>query len=278
MHRRLYALASPLALLFLASGCVQATRHSNTMVFGTNTTFGIKVGTSANQVPSITVGYDRQEAVIMPLVANASGATGHYGDDLLQPCDLTAPINVSGEATYAVHPCSLVAVNGSALDSYSVLASFGANFDGSANTSQVGAKGGLAQYFATGMAAQLLAANGGAAVVAVGEAATESARNPISDEAVASMFGNPTSFGLGVAAAKTFPDFRSTLLANLAAVSADADVKTKIAAFETTAGIQTEMRATCATKQACIGAVNDGEYDQWYAMNTAKMDEALKKW
>jgi hypothetical protein len=280
MYRGLYrklgtsgALAAAMAL----SSCVQATRHSNFLVFGTNTSVGLRVGTSAASVPEIQLGYSRQEAVILPLVANTEHATGSDGSDVLNPCDLTKPVQVTG-ARFAVHPCSLVAINGKALDSYSVLASFGANFDASANTSEVGAKGGLAQYFATGMAAQLLALNGGAAVVATGNAATQASMTKPTDQAVKNLFGDSTAFGLGVAAAQTFPDFRSSLLAKLAAAKDDAEVKDRIAAFEMRAGLSTSMQATCATKQACIAAVNDGDYNQTYAFHADAMTKALDGW
>ena len=73
MHRRPYRKAAAVtALALLAAGCVQATRHSNTMYFGTNTTFGIKAGAATGETPKVIVGYDRQEAVILPLVANTA--------------------------------------------------------------------------------------------------------------------------------------------------------------------------------------------------------------
>ena len=53
-------------------------------------------------------------------------------------------------------------------DTYSVLASFGAQFEGAASagtSNSATAKGGIAQYFATGLAARLLAQSGGAGLV-----------------------------------------------------------------------------------------------------------------
>jgi hypothetical protein len=145
------------------AGCVQMTRHSNTMVFGTNTSFGIKVGADATATPGITVGYSRQEAVIMPLVAN----TGGTADGLL-PC----PVGADG--TFPVG-CLLVGQNGSTRgdmrDAYSVFASFGTRF--SAKGTNPEASGQIAQYFATGVAAQKLA-EAGAATIALGSAAAAS--------------------------------------------------------------------------------------------------------
>ena len=91
MHGRPIKVLTALAMLATAGGCVQATRHSNTMLFGTNTTVGFKVGQGANQVPEIILAYDRQEAVIMPLVAN----TGDNGD-VLTPCNVAAPVPEGG--------------------------------------------------------------------------------------------------------------------------------------------------------------------------------------
>lgn len=161
-------------------GCVQATRHSNTMVFGTNTVFGIEAGQSANSVPSVTVGYKRQEAVIMPLVANTED-DGTYQ----KPCELS---DLPDYLLREIHPCLLVSRHGDSIDTYSVLASFGAKFSGSGTNAT--ASGGLAQFFATGIAAQALALNGGAALVAVGEAAEQNH----SEEAaagIAALVGTP---------------------------------------------------------------------------------------
>jgi hypothetical protein len=151
------------------SGCVQMTRHSNTMVFGTNTSFGITVGQDAAATPSLKVGYARQEAVVMPLLAN----TGSEGD-LMLPCPHTLADDAVPAAEVSTS-CRFVGIDGdNVLDSYSVLASFGVDF--SADAAGRGKAGGkIAQYFATGLAARILAENGGAALVAAGEAATANA-------------------------------------------------------------------------------------------------------
>ncbi len=152
MYSRLYKKIGVLGLIALTAGCVQATRHSNTMVFGTSTNVGLKVGQNVNQVPELLIGYDRQEAVIMPLWANTGDDQEGNGRNLLSPCPI-------GDVEYGqgVHPCGFVASRKNdedsyAQDSYSVLASFGAQIEG--NGAGPEAQVGLAQYFATGMAAQ----------------------------------------------------------------------------------------------------------------------------
>ena len=189
MRSELFRATITLAIVGVCGGCAQATRHSNTMIFGTNTVVGLKVGANATSVPSIELGYNRQEAVIMPLVANVS-ADGK----LLSPCDVGSTITAPSRSHNSVHPCLLVGINGSASDSYSVLASFGASFDSSVSQADGKAKGGLAQYFATGMAAQLLALNGGASVVAVGEAAVKAAENRPANGENKALFSNPAAF------------------------------------------------------------------------------------
>jgi hypothetical protein len=158
-----------LAFLLIAGaslgGCVQATRHSNTMVFGTNTAFGLTAGQDVSGIPSVTVGYRRQEAVVMPLVANTQD-NGSYQT----PCPVG---DIPDSYLGSIPPCLLVARYGNAIDTYSVLASFGARFGGSARTTDASGSGGLAQFFSTGIAAQFLAINGGAALVAISEAAEE---------------------------------------------------------------------------------------------------------
>lgn len=143
--------------------CTQMTKHSNTLVFGTNTTIGIKVGQDANQTPSIEVGYNRQEAAFVPLLAN----TAEGENKELVPCPgiidnaAVAPkINIADCHFRASH-------NGIDKDAYSTIASFGSDTGASsANGGQV--KVAVAQYFATGIAAQHLVLTGGANIVQAG--------------------------------------------------------------------------------------------------------------
>jgi hypothetical protein len=174
MRRRLYTLLAATLSMGLG-GCAQMTRHSNTLVFGTNTSVGISVGVEATNTPGITVGYKRQEAVIMPLVANTS-------DDgkIMKPC---VQLTNSGDLP---ENCLLRGKgrdqDGKLRDTYSVFASFGAKFSGGSGAGSQNADGQIAQYFATGLAARELARNGGAAAVALGSAAKENARVHASHE------------------------------------------------------------------------------------------------
>lgn len=171
-HRRSTAIATAGLCALSLSGCVQMTRHSNTLVFGTNTSFGIVVGTDATSTPSIAVGYKRQEAVVMPLVANVKSDGELLAPCLIGPAD-GDPHGAAAVGTAATHPCLLVGRDGDGkTDAYSVLASFGTKYE--AGTQGVG--GSIAQYFATGVAAQHLALSGGAAVATGGAAAV--AANP----------------------------------------------------------------------------------------------------
>lgn len=281
MHSKLQPLIATLTLAGLCGACAQTTRHSNTLIFGTNTSFGVKVGTDAAKIPSVLVGYDRQEAVIMPLVANTVEKAG--AKNKLSPCDLKEVANSPTKSKYAVHPCSLVAVNGNIQDSYSVLASFGASFDGSSGSTDAKAKGGLAQYFATGAAAQILATTGGAAVVSVGEAALKSAEKaPEAANAVPTLFGRPfgTNDESGLKGAG-FLKFKASLIEKINAASLAGDLQAKILAFEQSAMIETGMRAACTTRDACIARMSD--YDEYLELYTeggssAKMETALQSW
>lgn len=146
-----------IASSLLASGCTQTVRHTNTLLFATNTQIAISAGTSATAQPDITIGYKRQEAVVMPLVAN-------YAPDPKEPGKLVPCGNATSPPADS---CLIVGKNGTsgAQDSYSVLASFGAKFGAKGNGPQPEASVGIAQYFATGVAAQLLAATGGASII-----------------------------------------------------------------------------------------------------------------
>lgn len=276
MYRRPYRKAVAVAsMAVLTAGCVQATRHSNTMYFGTNTTFGIKAGAATGETPKVIVGYDRQEAVILPLVANTADDSV-APSNRLKPCDLNSEVAADPDK-YAVHPCSLVAINGSAMDSYSVLASFGANFDGSVDGAGAGTKGGLAQYFATGIAAQILAFTGGASVVATSKAAEESAKNAPSAADVSALFSNPDAFTRGRARAVEINSAMSTLKQNVKGETVVETLQRKIKKFEEKLGRSVGLEAACASSTACLTKIEQLQSDFEFSENAAFI-EAVNGW
>jgi len=284
LHKRSATLILAVSLPALA-GCVQATRHSNTMVFGTNTSLAARVGQGVNQIPEVSVGYGRQEAVIMPLLANTGDSGGRQG--VLSPCSqlvtptpspTPTPTPTTLPASNAQpHPCKFVATKTNASgeivsqDSYSVLASFGANVkarspgDGTKNA-EIGV--GIAQYFATGVAAQLLAANGGAAVVSVSQGATESAKSTETGAATAAVTGSkPTPTGSG----KSFEAAWGKLLRDVAEANVQdmpRIVQTAVSKANIEGGAARRINNDCATdKDACrkkldasISAFNTPEF------------------
>lgn len=164
MCNRFSKIVSLLTILSFLWGCSSTPEHTNTLVFGTTTKFALDVSVNpAGGTPDFTVGYKRQEAVWMPLLANKK--TG----DSPEPADC------------ATEGCSFKGKEkpGEKEDTYSVLASFGAEFGGEASvgdgtpSSKASGSGGLAQFFATGIAAQNLASTGGARLVAVQSANAE---------------------------------------------------------------------------------------------------------
>ena len=124
------------AFTILALGACSSIPHNDVLIFGTETTLALDVGTSATNggTPQITVGYKRDEAVWMPLLANGRSTTNKPSADKLY--------QGAGE-------------NATNKDAYSVFASFGAQLEGQTSSAKVG----LAQFFATGIAAQKLASN-----------------------------------------------------------------------------------------------------------------------
>lgn len=275
MRSGLYWNIAALTAMAVLTGCVQATRHSNTMIFGTNTHFGIRAGTTPTSVPEVNIGYSRQEAVVMPLVANVAD-DGHTQ----KPCDLTTQVEVVGRQGFAVHPCALVAIKGEAQDSYSVLASFGAKFAGSAKTSESTGSGGLAQYFATGMAAQMLAFTGGASVVAVGDAAKAAAEKaPPDASTVSALFGDQASFARGVAMRDAYTEFRDKLIAKIT-LTDPAQISVKMTAFDAAAGVPNSGAAAgCTDITSCKKEVMENDsYRHSYAAKKAAFDAAFAAW
>lgn len=281
MSRRFQHLAVSLTVLTALSGCVQATRHSNTMIFGTNTSVGLKVGNDINQIPVILVGFERQEAVIMPLLAN-SKEKENSTENLLSPCDVEQEVKVvsatprTDAPQFAVHPCLFAATNGSSTDSYSVLASFGANFN-----AQVGdgakAGGGLAQYFATGMAAQILATTGGAAVI--NARAEES--GPEAAAAVATLFGTEAQRAQTAAFVSSYQKFKTSLRTRIAADADDNTMLARLQRFENNIKTRSRLSMRCQTKVGCLAILdknNEYPFDDFYRKNGADMDVELAKW
>ena len=172
MHRiKTIKIAVSYVCLQILVGCSSTPDHSNTLVFGTETKFAVDVATSTTtQVPAVTVGYKRTEAIWLPLLANKKVNGEFEPADCKKDSDNETCLFKSTEKN----------------DAYSVLASFGATFggEGEADAStptpttegeatqatvkgSTKASGGIAQYFATGRAAQILAEKGGASVVSV---------------------------------------------------------------------------------------------------------------
>lgn len=171
---RYTALAATIALG--ASAC--AVPHNNVLVFGTDTSFGVNVDIAPD--PSspvgVAIGYKRKEAVWMPLVVNnqtcekGSGmksnsikcttttrADGDTSDDAVDGSSKFKGKSGKKDAEYEE-------------DTYSVFASFGGNAKGGKDGAQLA----VAQFFATGIAAQRLGANPAAAqLVSVQSPGTE---------------------------------------------------------------------------------------------------------
>lgn len=155
------------------AGC-HTPKHSNVLMFATTTKGGIDISYDPKtQEPNLVVGYKRNEGVWMPLLAN-------LGTNGLEPGPIKAEVvDEEGEHVTTLEGAEglmYVGKDEGHIDTYSVLASFGAKFDAKAQTGAE-ASGGLAQYFATGLAARKLAEVGGASLVAVGEAAKASAQS-----------------------------------------------------------------------------------------------------
>jgi hypothetical protein len=290
-------LAAGVAMAVALSGCVQATRHSNAIVFGTNTSLGVTVGPNAASVPSISVGYNRQEAVLMPLVANVgevttmrtrSVGTGPRAgnttstENLLTPCDpgndvqvLASQPGVTG--SYPIHPCLLVATNRQATDAYSVLASFGAQFSGSAKSTDATARLGIAQYFSTGMAAQLLATTGGASVANL----TAPPPGPSAVAATAALFGSDVDRSRAVALVTGYDNFRRNLVKSIGGAVDDATMLQRIQAFEKLLSPSYRLSTRCMTKLECLTLLSDSAtspYDSDYAANNSGFDGGMATW
>ncbi|MEW8050038.1 MAG: hypothetical protein AB2809_06620 [Candidatus Thiodiazotropha sp.] len=148
-------------MLSLFTGCT-AIPHNDVLVFTTQTSFGIDVSASATgQSPKLSIGYKRDEGVWLPLIVNGRHTNKHnisfnckIKDDGTEECDPS----IAGELKYIAQSKGIKANKGGAIqesDTYSVFASFGGQTSGGAGSAKLG----VAQFFATGIAAQRLGAN-----------------------------------------------------------------------------------------------------------------------
>jgi len=254
--KRIVALGAGLML----AGC--ATQHGNVLIFGTNTVVGLKLGTEVTQVPTLQLGYARQEAVVMPLLAN-TGAAG-----AACPAGLASPS--AGQQQSLLDACKFLATRGSEEDTYSVLASFGAKLGTDQAPNGQTTRAGIAQYFATGLAARALASNGGAAVVASGRAAERAA-----------IVASPIVQAQIVEAAERAenPIGQQKLLRQQVAgaiIAPGANVPAILKAMD--AAIQTGPRPRTAFEQACAAAAAPADCAAVIARGDALDNLSLSDW
>ena len=136
-------------LLLLGSGLVSGCASNHHLVFFTNTTIGLEVGSEPNtgNPAKFVLGYKRQEGVIDPLIPDYEFHS-HAGSD-----KITEP--KSGDTNIVLTPAGVAAPKGSVTSPHSVLAKmdFGATGGGTGASA--------AQWFATGKAAELVAQSSG---------------------------------------------------------------------------------------------------------------------
>ncbi|MEN9626856.1 MAG: hypothetical protein RJA10_82 [Pseudomonadota bacterium] len=157
----------PLSLAALFAGCSALPAHNNTLIFGTATDVGLGVTTPSATDTSVSVnlGYKERRAAWVPLWANK-------GKDAMTCAEAVgAPPSASnidklvckyGPKFVGDSPVSVGARSREMDDAYSTFASFGGDFNaggsgGGAQAANANASGRLASFFATGVAAQLLA-------------------------------------------------------------------------------------------------------------------------
>jgi hypothetical protein len=154
MRQRLAVVASTILMGAALIACTP--KHKDAIIFGTNTTFAVDVSLdNTTQVPGLTVGYKRQEGVLLPLLAN--GANSRFANcstvtkEKQNECvrKILDGLDDSGIKYVGKEPKN----DKANIDAYSVFASFGSNVGASSG------KVGINQFFATGLAARNLAAN-----------------------------------------------------------------------------------------------------------------------
>lgn len=211
-----------LALALILAGC--ATAHRDVLVFATDTSFGVTVGTdpATAQLSNVSIGYRRREAVWMPLLANGldSPLVCAQWSEVERACKQAIPRATCDGAEgslcdgtdlpgwspkyrgYASGPGLGRSGNRTESDTYSVFASFGGSGSGGVD----GAKVELAQFFATGIAAQRLGENPRATqLVSTSEASVAGARAEGRADAMTELLDSPETIKI-VAASQARDD------------------------------------------------------------------------
>jgi hypothetical protein len=173
----------------LALGACSTPQHSNTLVFGTTTRLALDVSQDPTSTVGITIGYKRQEAVWMPLLPNQADTDGKTRP---MACNSThKTTEADGTIEVKTNQCEWFAGRDDhrGRDTYSVLASFGSKLGGGADATNkdVKARGEIAQYFATGLAARLLAQNGAALVNTSGDGLTTEQRATLEQQSTTAV-------------------------------------------------------------------------------------------
>lgn len=153
------------------TGCAN-NPHNDVLIFATNTKFGLDIASdpTAGGAPSFTLGYKRAEGAWMPLVINGQhsnalkcsvcndeGECVAVDDPTLEAFKICAqeeqgpPVNCLRALSRDI---KYYGTDGKRVDTYSVFGSFGAT-----GSARGGGEAQLAQFFATGIAAQELAGN-----------------------------------------------------------------------------------------------------------------------
>jgi hypothetical protein len=188
-------------LIAALAGCGNL-QHNDVLVFATDTKLALDVSPSPTSggAPSFTLGYKRSEGVWMPLVINGTHSTVLNGQKVCDQAGRCWSYNYAALEAFKI--CAAkedgppvaclrslsqdIKYTGSGegrTDTYSVFASFGADTGASG-----GGKATLAQFFATGVAAQKLANNPNVEKALIAKEATAEqvdAANAAADEAKA---------------------------------------------------------------------------------------------
>lgn len=168
--------AAWLAIAAILVGC----GHGDAIIFASNKQIGIKVGVDSQKIPEVSIGYNGQDFALVPVHKKAAkaGETSNSGSK-----SSGSEGNADGGKVRKLSELGkYLATSGiNDKDAYSVYGSFVGKAQGGVKATNTAAKMELSQFFATGIAAQLLAKNAGAAMVnpkakAPAEASAETAR------------------------------------------------------------------------------------------------------
>jgi hypothetical protein len=154
----------PLLPAVFAAAALTGCGHGDAIIFASNKQIGVKVGVDSQKIPEVSIGYNGQDFALVPVYKKDPKTATATPPNSADPSK-GAP-SEHGKTRDISEVGKYLATSGiNDQDAYSVYGSFVGKAQGKGDIEGAKADLSLSQFFATGIAAQILAKDAGAAMV-----------------------------------------------------------------------------------------------------------------